>query len=149
MIPSGGGCARAELGRDFYFYHPMTYAQLLKDPRWDVRRKEIYRRDNWTCQLCGLTDTEVQVHHLYYLDHKPDPWDYPDEALITLCAGCHELEEYHKNFTFYGVRYLTELGVMHTDIDRIIRTISDAKNRTDFPGMRDYIFRLLQHMRHA
>ncbi len=31
----------------------MTYAEQLKDPRWQKRRLEILQRDEWRC-LCGL-----------------------------------------------------------------------------------------------
>lgn len=31
------------------------------------------------------------MHHRYYL-HGKDPWEYPLEALVTLCESCHEEE---------------------------------------------------------
>ena len=36
----------------------------------------------------------LHVHHTYYQLGK-NPWEYPDDALITLCWYCHE--ELHKN----------------------------------------------------
>ena len=30
------------------------------------------------------------VHHLWYESGR-DPWDYPDEALVSLCSDCHVL----------------------------------------------------------
>ena len=36
----------------------------------------------------------LHVHHTYYiLSNKP--WDYPDDALITLCSECHA--DFHQN----------------------------------------------------
>lgn len=32
---------------------------------------------------------ELHVHHKYYVDGRK-PWDYPNDALITLCSECHE-----------------------------------------------------------
>lgn len=32
---------------------------------------------------------ELHVHHKYYVLGRK-PWEYPDEALITLCSDCHE-----------------------------------------------------------
>lgn len=29
------------------------------------------------------------VHHRDYLKDK-EPWDYPDELLVTLCESCHQ-----------------------------------------------------------
>jgi 5-methylcytosine-specific restriction endonuclease McrA len=34
-----------------------TYGDKLKDPRWQKRRLEIFKRDEWTCQQCGDTET--------------------------------------------------------------------------------------------
>lgn len=91
----------------------------------------------------------MHVHHLWYADDKPAPWNYEDEALITLCFECHEKEEFNKHFTFPGIKYLASIGVMHTDFAEIIRLISQARDRENFPGMREYMSRLIQHMRHA
>lgn len=67
------------------------YTEKLKDPKWIERKKEILARDNHTCQYCRKQDIILHVHHKYY---KKDltPWDYPDEALITLCEICHKTE---------------------------------------------------------
>lgn len=67
-----------------------TYPDLLKDPRWQKKRLRIFERDNWKCQGCGREDLTLVIHHLYYLSHDIPPWDYPDEALQTLCEECHE-----------------------------------------------------------
>lgn len=31
------------------------YAKKLMDPRWQKKRLEIFKRDGWKCQNCGLT----------------------------------------------------------------------------------------------
>ena len=31
----------------------------------------------------------LHVHHKYYIKNKL-PWDYPAEALISLCKNCHQ-----------------------------------------------------------
>ena len=64
----------------------MTYKQLLRDPRWQKKRLKIFERDHWTCQRCGATTRELQVHHQAYVGA---PWEAPDHCLQTLCAPCH------------------------------------------------------------
>lgn len=64
-----------------------TYRDKLRDPRWQQKRLKIFERDAWTCQACGDTQTELQVHHLMY---EGNPWDAPDTMLKTLCAPCHK-----------------------------------------------------------
>jgi cytochrome c553 len=66
-------------------------AQKLKDPRWQKKRLEILNRDEWACQKCYDDESTLIVHHRRYLPEK-EPWDYPDELLITLCESCHEEE---------------------------------------------------------
>ena len=65
-----------------------SYAELLKDPRWQKKRLEIMQRDNFTCQLCGDQERQMHVHHKYYLDGKR-PWEYSNNVLVTLCENCH------------------------------------------------------------
>lgn len=55
-------------------------------PRVKLTRKEIFRRDNYTCQYCGsttrtLTIDHVQPRHL----NGPHTW----ENVVTACACCN------------------------------------------------------------
>lgn len=69
-----------------------SYMEKLKDPRWQKKRLEILNRDNWTCQRCHDTETTLHIHHKRYLPGK-EPWDIPNDLLITLCEDCHEGEK--------------------------------------------------------
>lgn len=70
----------------------MTYAEKLRSPLWQKKRLAILERDKYTCQWCRDTETELQIHHLFY--HKGrEPYDYKDEHLITYCKHCHALAE--------------------------------------------------------
>ncbi len=64
------------------------YSAKFKDPRWQKLRLEVLKRDDFTCQICFDSESTLHVHHRYYLPSK-DPWDYPIEALVTLCESCH------------------------------------------------------------
>lgn len=46
-------------------------------------------RDNFKCVECGTDEKELQVHHEKYISGN-EPWEYPDELLITLCCDCHK-----------------------------------------------------------
>lgn len=75
-----------------------SYSEKLKNPKWQKRRLEIFERDDWMCQLCGNKQETLNVHHKYYEKGK-DPWEYEDDALVTLCEYCHEMEtEYRPGF---------------------------------------------------
>jgi hypothetical protein len=66
-----------------------TYAEKLKDPRWQKKRLEILNRDNFTCLMCGDDKSTLHVHHGYY-ERGLDPWEYSDDTLATLCEDCHD-----------------------------------------------------------
>jgi 5-methylcytosine-specific restriction endonuclease McrA len=68
-----------------------TYAQKLLDPRWDVKRLRILKRDECVCQRCGATNETLQVHHLIYIEGR-EPWEYRDGDLLALCELCHEFQ---------------------------------------------------------
>lgn len=70
------------------------YFKKLKDPRWQKKRLEVFERDEWACQICFDNEATLNVHHKYYI-WKADPWDYPNDALITLCEECHLNETEH------------------------------------------------------
>lgn len=68
-----------------------VYAKKFKDPRWQKKRLRILERDGFRCKLCGDDESTLHVHHRYYIAGK-DPWEYEDEALVTLCESCHANE---------------------------------------------------------
>lgn len=67
-----------------------TYADKLKDPRWQKKRLDILQRDGFKCRACGDVNLTLHVHHVRY-ESDCDPWDYESDDLITLCECCHEV----------------------------------------------------------
>lgn len=64
---------------------------------WRHIRKEVYKRDKWTCQICGVhcknggdNKISIQCHHIvpYRIIQ-----DNSMSNLITLCNSCHGKEE--------------------------------------------------------
>lgn len=85
-----------------------SYNDLLNTDDWRNKRDEILKRDNHTCQYCHKTKN-LQVHHKYYLQYpngnKVNPWEYPDNALITLCDDCHKWIHSKKIIKTYFTKY--------------------------------------------
>lgn len=73
------------------------YSMLLRDPRWQRRRLEIFNRDQWACTRCGNDKSELHVHHLHYYRGRL-PWEYPDDCLATVCDPCHKGEHARNSF---------------------------------------------------
>ena len=65
-----------------------TYAEKLKDPRWQKKRLEVMQSAGFKCESCGDTEEELHVHHAYY-EKDYEPWGYPDNAYMVLCSRCH------------------------------------------------------------
>ena len=72
-----------------------SYNDKLKDPRWQKKRLVVMQRDNFACKSCYDHESTLHVHHVKYLKSY-DPWDYPDDYMITLCDECHA--EWHRLF---------------------------------------------------
>ena len=66
----------------------MNYSEQLKSPMWQKKRLEILNRDNFTCQDCGDTESQLQVHHKSYVFGNK-AWEYDNDNLVTLCETCH------------------------------------------------------------
>ena len=100
------------------------YSEKLRDPRWQRKRLEIMRRDDFECRLCADKESTLHVHHLRY-ERSADPWDYPDTSLVTLCEECHE--ELH--VMQFGERMLEALvagGINLGELHGVLATLDGA-----------------------
>ena len=65
---------------------------------WDELRREVYKRDNYTCQRCGAKgkkvggDAEINCHHIVPRSRGGTDNSY---NLITLCEECHIAQPGH------------------------------------------------------
>lgn len=112
----------------------IPYAEKLRDPRWQRKRLEILSRDDFTCQKCNSEENELHVHHRYY-NFKTEPWDYPNEALVTICKYCHEEEGVYKDSGAYLVKILQqEKGFLDSEISELAQIILnlDPKQKNEF-----------------
>ena len=86
----------------------LTYEDLLKTEEWKDKRDTILKRDDYKCRFCGKA-CNLQVHHKYYSRYPNGqlayPWNYPDEALITLCNVCHKKVHKSKKIKTYYRKY--------------------------------------------
>lgn len=73
----------------------MTYAEKLKDPRWQRKRLEVMQRDDFKCRDCGTPDQQLTVHHCHY--ERGEPWKTNASFLLTLCGDCHKTRQIHED----------------------------------------------------
>jgi len=92
----------------------MDYKNQLKDRKWYNVRRNILERDHHKCRNCGDNESKLNVHHKYYLKGKK-AWEYPFEALVTLCEFCHESLAHHT-----APDFPEELGLTKTVVDEFV-----------------------------
>lgn len=82
----------------------MTYAQRLKDPRWQKKRLELLNKAHWTCEECKAVEPAdgLQIYHVFYMLGKL-PWEHDDRIMMVLCDGCHKRRQKVEQEFFYGV----------------------------------------------
>jgi hypothetical protein len=120
----------------------MEYIELLKSPKWQRKRLEIFDRDGFTCRFCGATDNQLHVHHLIYLKDKY-PWEYGDEYLLTLCDICHQDEEKLKYEDKFLLGNILMAGIKRRDLYSLassLRTYFDNSDKVNqFLKLNDFL----------
>jgi hypothetical protein len=71
----------------------MTYAEKLKDPRWEIFRNKVFDAMGCACSTCGDQDKPAtrfnHVHHKRYIKGR-EPWEYDLTDVTVLCKECHD-----------------------------------------------------------
>ena len=64
-------------------------------------RKNVFKRDNYTCKNCGLTKTYLQAHHIKQVSTHPK-LIYDVNNGITLCIQCHKKKHPELNDSLFS-----------------------------------------------
>jgi hypothetical protein len=102
-----------------------TYSEKLKDPRWQKKRLEILQRDLFSCQSCCDDKSTLHVHHRIYFDG--DPWDTPDDFLVTLCESCHQRETDNIQQAITALSKAVKTHFLVPEIEQLASAITDMK----------------------
>lgn len=112
-----------------------NYSELLKDPRWQKKRLEIFNRDEFKCVCCGSGKKTLHVHHQLYISGKK-PWEYINGLLITLCDECHLSEEAWKAADDDFMNSMLGLEFTRSQINSFVVRLHDhlvnMKNRREY-----------------
>lgn len=103
--------------------------KVLPTAEWDKVRKETYRHFNYTCGICGATDTKVECHEVWSYDDKKNIQSL--DGLICLCGPCHRVKHYGHS------QILASQGKL--DLDKINQHFMKV-NQCDY-------FALVEHIR--
>jgi hypothetical protein len=121
----------------------MTYKEKLKHPRWQRKRLEVLNRDNFKCRFCGDTETELQIHHAFYLN-KDNPEDYSGNMLFTLCKKCHQDEENLKSEDGMIYAQMLQIGISRRHLIHLTtelrRYFKDGYDKNKFFNLMDFLY---------
>ena len=73
--------------------------KIRKSINYKEWRKQVYERDNYTCQCCGKTGVALNAHHILNFSTYPD-LRFDVSNGVTLCEECHS---FNKNGSFHNV----------------------------------------------
>ena len=90
----------------------MTYADKLKDPRWQKKRLEVFELNEFTCEDCESKTEQLHIHHTYY-QRGLMPWEYPNDSLKCLCEDCHRTRQ---NLELDVQKELSKLSLCELDM---------------------------------
>jgi len=62
--------------------------QIRNSPEYRYWRSAIYKRDDYTCQQCGVRGGRLEAHHVRQFATHPELRMDVDNG-ITLCKSCH------------------------------------------------------------
>lgn len=68
-------------------------------------RQMVLKRDDYTCQICGKTVDEVQIHCHHITGIKQNPIESADvDNCIALCKGCHKKVHQQDGCKYYELK---------------------------------------------
>ncbi len=81
-------------------------AKFRSSSEWKKKRKEIMKRDNFKCKLCGKEEG-LQCHHVYSLNTN---WEkrLENNNIITVCKDCHSDIHNNKYSEYYLLQQITK-----------------------------------------
>lgn len=121
-----------------YDYTPLKcgYAAKLTDPRWTAKRDFIKERAGRRCEDCGKASSSLEVHHCYYI-YGFEPWEYPYDALRSLCRECH-VKRPREEFRVRGMAARLKTN----ELLRIRESLQHAFYWFDMAGVLDFLRKL-------
>lgn len=116
------------------------YSQYQSE-EWSERSRHIMIRDHFTCQICGLKNVKLNVHHLYY-PKDGNILNVPDNALITVCEDCHNKLHEQRKLIYPTIQLLRE-KITDFEIIAILRSIYNGSLRLEMDSKGRIILPLL------
>lgn len=98
-----------------------SLANLLPEQEWRLLRRKVYKRYNWTCQICSTYGVRVHCHEV---------WSWNDKlriqklvALNCLCGDCHNIKHWGRTIQLlhegkYSQEYIDLLRKHYCEVNK-------------------------------
>ena len=99
-----------EYGRIYRKITGIKSINAMHKKRFGGLRKKVLKRDNYTCQICGMTNKEhkqkwnreITVDHIDGSGRYSDTHNNKGDNLWTLCLPCHGRRDFYRWWQFMG-----------------------------------------------
>ena len=81
---------------------------------WYNTRVRVMRRDEWTCQLCGLAGLDRKTGSVDHICSVRDGGSDADSNLRTLCNWCHRARTKRQQQRWAGKHVINLRGLRET-----------------------------------
>ena len=95
----------------------VSLSNKLDKEKWDKFRREVYKRANHSCEVCGAVDEQLNAH---------ESWAFNDRSNIQyltkvkcLCKTCHEATHYFRSSVVHRLTYTNYLKEHLIKINKI------------------------------
>lgn len=95
----------------------VSLSNKLDKDKWDKFRREVYKRANHCCGVCGATDEQLHCH---------ESWAFNEKSKIQylvkvkcLCKTCHEATHYFRSSVVFKLTYTNYLKEHLMKINKI------------------------------
>lgn len=113
---------------------------LRSGKRYDDWRKAVLKRDNYTCQICGISGVKMQADHIKMFAIYPE-FRFDIDNGRTLCKSCHKKTDTYGGKAHKVVKEYKESRQFFVQIEnileynRFIESMKDSKIEFDIVKM--------------
>lgn len=85
--------------------HSAEYTEYMQSRRWQERKRRLFKKRGYTCEMCGASGLPLDVHHKNY-DRLGRELD---DDLLIVCKDCHPKAD--KERIEWEARRLSQAGM--------------------------------------
>lgn len=85
----------------------VSLSNKLDKDKWDKFRREVYRKSNYSCEVCGATDEQLHCHESWAFNEKSNIQFL--SKVKCLCKTCHEATHFFRASITHKTNYIEYL----------------------------------------